>query len=135
MTKILVSQHDRHVSDRATHPLDGTYTGTYKGVAWKIKWNVSWCGYWFNLTGDQINQIEDQVHGGITCGYVYDHKYVSSKIYDCIGFDTCHWQDYQVWDHNILPSDIIESLNPPNRTYKDFDYVFNHIKEIIDQVI
>ena len=106
--------------------------GYYKGYIYKIRRNeemLNYCGYIFIphdhpsfalIENDyQVDDILD-MHGG--CTY-FDYEYG----YIIVGFDCAHVYDIVPFDYAL--GHIVDG------TYKDYDYVLDQIKHIINQLV
>jgi hypothetical protein len=95
--------------------------GTYRNIEWSMKrpYGTYWCAYvHYNgeLNDDQIEQLENLSHMGLTSG---------------IGFDCAHYGDYAPMKLN---DKFYQSLCNQDDTYKDHDYVRNIVKTMIDYI-
>ena len=97
--------------------LYGNYqSGIYKNISWEMKRNVLfkwWCGYILtsdiidlsDISEDVMDKLDEAAYMGMTSSF---------------GFDCAHCEDYPCID---------------NGTYKDYNFVLKHIKDMIDIII
>ena len=118
--------HQEMIDDRTSH--DDYTEGTYLGVTYVIKKSsLCWCGYidencipTITPHGDWTGSINHQVEG--------TGQYINMK-----GFDTCHGGDYYCHDWNIfIPNCSNSGEVEGHPTYKSFEWVENHIKNLIN---
>lgn len=117
------------------------YTGEYRNIKYKLRrpHKVSWCGY-INLEKDTFNEkqyydLEQFSQWGFTAQWGFDcaHSgdYNPSQLFNLMGL-------YKVTgDKKILDILLNKEISPiytNGDTYKDFDYVINIIKTIIDEM-
>lgn len=103
----------------SNQPMDGVY----KGIKWKITRPTGshLCGYIIvpKTTVVDFDGLDDIAHGGITGGCRCNEDEES------FGFDCAHAGDW-------IPSFGAGLAKENNWTYKNYDYVLNNIKEMID---
>ena len=109
-------EYDRYLADHDKP--NGSFV--YHGIKVEIKKHIDmgiWNGYLF-LTNLQADLLQKDVHGGWT--YQDEHLF---------GFDTCHgFIDF-------IPSLYLYSgYYHPGSTYKNYDWMVQHIKHIIDKL-
>ena len=107
-----------------------SYSGEYKGIKWRMKrpYDTYWCGYvdchlTREFTDEEIEQLDDIAHGGLTCG---------------IGVDCSHFDDYYFNPLTGYEFDLPKNYNRGNRmkaTFKTYEYVYNNICQLIDAII
>lgn len=89
-------------------------TGTYRGVSYLARRHPAykhWCGYIIpnsEISEDGYERLDDVAHGGIT-----GHR-------GGPGFDCSHMDDYPLFKDG---------------TYRNYPYVFNNIKSMIDTLL
>lgn len=127
-------QYLRFLEDKQQH--GDFYSETYKEIDWFIKRSHSgnWGGY-LKLINKQANAIRNQVHGDFTYGRINsgnENLDESDPTITTFGFDTCHMGDYLVIDQSILNLD--QSLPFSPGIYKDYHWMINHIKTLVDRL-
>lgn len=91
--------------------------------------------------GKHYDEIDVNCHGGLTWSSNAEDLFPEYKDDDywIIGFDCAHYGDLQpfmilteMWMTPPFDNTII--LDDPNLTYKDFEYVRNECRKIVDQL-
>ena len=129
----MTSERDRYQKDLQDYP-ETKYADTYRGYQWTMKRvNGHWCGYLYNLTSEEINNIKGDIHGGITGGF-------TDSMGLAISFDCAHYDDYEGFIIDYLrylrsrDDDDVIDIFEQSGTYKDYNWVLNHIKELIEKL-
>ena len=128
-----VDQYQRYLQDLIDYPLN-QYNGIYRNISWSIKRIYGhWDGYIHGLSDNQIDIIEPYVHGGIT-----------AKQYRTIGFNCAHSSSLKDNSLNREKGDYYHGwlrqqgynsiLYQPNNTYKNYNWIVNHLYSLIDLI-
>ena len=124
-------EYEKYKQDIIDYPED-FYQGLYKNIKWTIiRIDGHRNGYLHNLTEEEIDKIEPYVHGGIT--FKDDEKNI-------IGFDFSHGGDFfhgymiDLYINNNYDVSLLEPLLNKPGTYKDYDWIINHIEYLIDKL-
>lgn len=109
-----------------------THDFTYKGCSCEMRRNLykAWCGGYVQIPNnshplyyasyDKISELLDNyIHGGITYGWDSNSRFFSGYF----GFDCSHYDD-------ITP--IKSYRHSEFATYKDYNFVVNEIKKLVD---
>lgn len=111
-------QHQRMLKDIELHGLNNE--GIYRDIRWETKrpYKTYLCGYLriddkdIKISDEKLNKIESVSHGGLTSG---------------LGFDCAHAGDYFT-----MSRQMVGFVFDKRDTYKDYDYVVNCLKKMID---
>lgn len=120
----IVTEYNRMLVDIKRH--SNYKVGKYRDYIYKMKrpYGTYWCGYVDltkeirnQITDDQLDCLEGIVHGGLS--------------EELIEFNCAHVTDY----YSIYWGPEPPRIGRKGCTYKDHDFVLNHIKDIIDYLI
>ena len=124
-------QYNRYLQDKEEYGLE--QTGEYKGIRWIAQrpYSTYWCGYIeVNNEYDVIN-LDDVAHGTITGGCSTNNP-TPGRCF--IGFDCAHYNDYNPPLPEIKKLSI-KLLHKKDGVFKDFPFVLNIIKNMIDKYL
>jgi hypothetical protein len=114
------------IVDLELYPYEGEeendkYRFTHAGLQCRVRRSphvLTWCGYVDFLHDCHYDEIEVQIHGGLTYGNGQS-----------VGFDCCHASD-------INPREYVyrTALFQDGVTYKDYNYVVEETKKLAEQL-
>ena len=128
MTRLNSSEYDKYRQDIENYP-NAEYSGTYKNRKWVIRrGHGHLSGYLYDLTNEEITKMEWKIHGGITCS---DNNFIGFDCFDSGDYFNGYLVD--VFLKNNPEMDVEFYKNSPG-TYKNYEWVLNHIKELFDEI-